>query len=346
MPSASAPAAIAWKPVLPAAFSPSVRRLPADSLWRQTWIVGAEKSSDETFVEPRQLAVTGELLAVLDLGTREVRALDLKTGATRFVLKATGDGPGEFRRPAWLAGTPNGFAIIDHANARLTTFDRTGRFRWSTPMRDVFAMNGLCIGADSHVLSTLSRRDSSLIDVDSLGRVRSVRSVPWQQLVRGAVGFAYSHVTSNAVNGQCVVAPLFGSEWAVVSATGAPRRFALLEPGAQPVVTVTTKVLDRSLTTVVAEQNQQSDTEQASRGAVMRGDTAIVYAAHTKSSPLRWLDYYDTRSGAYLYSRKLPFIAIALAVGADGTFYVTRIGESRSVIVAIQPAVFTPPAKR
>lgn len=332
------PAARAWKPVPPVAFSPSIRRQPSDSLWTRVWIAGADTTAAELFIEPRQLAVTTDLVTVLDLGTREVRALDAKTGATRFVLHPAGDGPGEFRRPAMLATTPTGFAVLDHANARLSAFDRAGRVRWSTPMRDVFTMNGLCIGTSGRIVSTHTRRDSSVVESDSSGRVRTVRSVPWQQLVRGAAGFAYSHVTSNAASDRCVMAPLFGSEWAVVPIVGAPRRFALLEPGAQPVVTVSTTVLERSMTRVVQSENQQSTTAQSSRGALLIGDTAIVYAAHTTSSPLLWLDYYLASTGDYLYSRKLPFIVIALAIGGDGTFYATRIGESRSVVIAMRPA--------
>jgi hypothetical protein len=305
------------------------------------WAIGADPKTEEVFIEPRQLAVTGDLVTVLDLGTRELHALDSKTGATRFLLKPTGDGPGEFRKPAMLTATTTGFAIVDQANARFSLYDRTGRFRWSTNARDVFTINGLCVSTGAtgtRVLSTHTRRDSSVVVLDSTGRVLAVRSVPWQQLVRGAVGFSYSHFTSNTVGDQCVVAPIFGSEWAVVSTTGAPRRFALLEPGAQPVVTVTSTVLERSMTKVIQSENQQSETPHASRGALLLGDTAIVYAAVTATSPRRWLDYYRASTGEYLYSRKLPFIAVALAVGPDGTFYATSIGEARSMVFAMRPA--------
>ncbi len=326
-----------FTPVPPVAFSPSIRRLPPDSLWQRVWLAGGDSTTD-LFIEPRHVAVSGDLVLVLDVGTREVRALDARTGASRFLLRATGSGPGEFRRPSLLAATPDGFAVVDQANARLSVYDRTARFRWSAPIRDVFTMNGLCMGEGSHFLATLTRRDSSVVEADSLGRVVAVRSIPWQQLVRGAPGFAYTHFTSNAVSGRCVVAPIFGSEWALVPMHSGASRAVLLEPGPQPLVTVKTTVLERSPTQMVREQNQQSNTKQASRGALLIGDTAIVYASQTEKSPYKWLDYYRAASGEYLYSRRLPFIANAITIGRDGVLYATSIGESQSVVVAIKPA--------
>jgi outer membrane protein assembly factor BamB len=315
-----------------------VRRLPADSIWRRLWAIGVESTS-ETFVEPRQIVVSNGLVLVLDMGTREVHALDARTGATRFVLKATGEGPGEFRRPAMITATPNGFAIIDHATARLTTYDARGRFRWSTTLTDVFSINGVCIRDGHRIVATLTRRDSSVVEFDSTGRRVAVRSIPWRELVRDAVGFAYFHSTSAAsAAGTCVSAPLFGAEWAVIPPTGAPRVFRVVEPGPQPVVVVTKRVLEQTLTKRTVQNNQQSDTPQASRAAMIVGDTVILNASATRTFPNQWLDYFRASTGEYRYSRKLPVIANAIAAGTDGTLYLTHIGEKSSTVVALRPA--------
>lgn len=300
-------------------------------------MVGGDAAPDK-LVEPRQLAYTRDALIVLDVGTREVHALDARTGIERFLLKATGQGPGEFKRPSMLAATPSGFAVLDQANARLTAFDRSGRSQWTAVIADVFAMEGLCVRPGNRIVTTLKRRDSSVVEYDSTGRRTAVRSIPWKELLLGGVGFAYSHMTSAASpNGTCLTAPLFGSEWAVIAASGDARVMRLLEPGAQPAVAVSNRVLERTPLHEVRQQVQQSDTPQASRGVMIVGDTAIVYAAHTRTFPLQWLDYYLASTGEYLYSRKLPAIADAITIGTDGMMYVGVIGANSSAVLALKP---------
>jgi hypothetical protein len=112
----------------------------------------------------------------------------------------------------------------------------------------------------------------------------------------------------------------------------------VLEPGPQPVVVVTQRVLERSLTKVVIQGNQQSDTKQVSRGALIVGDTAIINASTTSSFESRWLDYYNATTGKYLLSRRLPFYANAITAGEDGTIYLTSIGQTVSAVLALKPA--------
>lgn len=319
----------------------TLRRLPADSIWRRVWTIGGDTVA-ETFIEPRQIVVTGDLVVVLDEGSREVHALDARTGASRFVLKAKGQGPGEFRRPGYLAATPSGFGVLDHANARFTVYDRKGRLLWNAVLDDVFAFDGMCVRANSHIVATKKSRDTSVVEFDSTGKRVAARSVPWVEMVRGGFGFAYAHYTSSAApNGDCVLAPIFGAEWAVLTSQGPLRAFRLREPGAQPVITVTERVLDRTASKVVMRSPQTSDTKHATRGAMVIGDTAVLNAAHTREARLKWLDYYLLRNGAYVYSRRLPFDINAGAMGADGTLYVTHIGSTSSWVAALRPATVT-----
>jgi hypothetical protein len=320
----------------PAPSAPAIRRFTADSLWRRVWLVGADSTSDR-FVEPRQISATGDVVVVLDEGTREVHGLDARTGATRFLLKPRGQGPGEFKRPAMLAATPDGFVVLDHANARLTAYDRSARRQWDAVLDNIFIIDGLCVRTGPRVVAKLKRRDSAIVEYDTTGRRTAVRSFPWKQVPPNDVGFAYSAFTSDASpTGTCVTAPIFGGEWGVAPPSGPLRTFALKEPGAPAVITVTQRILDRTWNRVTVEGTQQSETKHASRGAMTRGDTAIVYAAHTKQYPLTLLDYYDARTGAYLHSRKLPFTFNAITVGPDGTFYGTRISNTQQAIVALR----------
>ncbi len=325
------------KPAAPPGKAPVVRRFAADSIWRRVWIVGSDSTSD-TFVEPRQVSVTGDLVVVLDLGTREVRGLDARSGVTRFVLKPTGQGPGEFRRPALLAATPHGFAVLDHASARLTAYDRTARRQWDAVLDNVFSIDGLCVRNGPRVVVKLQRRDSAIVEYDTTGRRTAVRSFPWKAVTTTDAGFAHAAITGDAsANGECVVAPLFGPEWGVATAAGPLRAFPLKEPGVPAVVRVSERVLDRTLSKVTLQTSQSSDTHHASRGAFIRGDTAIVYASRTRESPYKLLDYYSARTGEYLHSRKLPFSFIDLTIGTDGTFYGTLISATEQAIIAMRP---------
>jgi len=320
---------------------PVERRFAPDSLWRRVWVVGADSTSDR-FAEPRQISVSGDVVVVLDLGTREVSGLDAQTGAARFLLKPRGQGPGEFKRPARITATPTGFAVLDHATARLTGYDRSGRMQWDALLDNVFSMNALCVrkgsGNEPHIVANLQRRDSSIVEYDTTGRRRAIRSLPWKLVPPNAVAFAYAAFMSDASpGGECVVAPIFGGEWGVVTPAGALRTFALKEPGLPADVKVAERTLDRSLTKVTVQSFQTSNTPHASRGAFIRGDTAIVYAAETRQSPMKLLDYYDLHTGAYLFSRKLPFIFIALTIGADGTFYGTLIDATAQSVIAMRP---------
>ncbi len=320
-----------------ASSAPIVRRYAPDSLWRRVWVVGSDSSSD-TFVEPRQVSVTGDLVVVLDVGTREVHGLDARTGVTRFVLKPRGQGPGEFKRPAMLAASPEGFVVLDHANARLTAYDRTGRRAWDVVLDNIFVIDGLCVRSGPRVVVRLKRRDSSIVEYDTTGRRTAVRSFPWKHVPPSDPGFAYSAFTSDASRqGDCVVAPIFGLEWGVASSAGPLRVFGLKEPGVPAVVVTSERILQQTWTRMLVQGSQQSDTRHASRGALIQGDTAIVYAARTQDFPLKVLDYYNARTGDYFYSRRLPFTFNALTIGADGTFYGLLISPNEQAVIAMRP---------
>ena len=109
------------------------RTFAADSFWIRKWLRGGSKEAD-LLTEPRQVIVAGNTVVVLDEGTREVFAFDIANGQTRLNMKALGEGPGEFRRPARIVQTATGFAVLDHATARLTAFDSLGRMQWDAPL--------------------------------------------------------------------------------------------------------------------------------------------------------------------------------------------------------------------
>lgn len=313
------------------------RTMAADSLWQRVWIVGND-TTQETFIEPRQLVVSGDLVLVLDAGSRELLAFDARTGKSRFTRSARGTGPGEFKRPALLTATTTGYAMLDLASARFSAFARSGTLEWDIVVPDPFRLQGVCVDAARSAWLSYRRRDSSIVVLDSAGVQRAVHRIPWRTSRPTPIEFAHEAFTSApSPDGRCAIAPLFGAEWATI-ATGTTqlRSFAYREPGPEPVMKTSQRVLDRSLKEVVLEQTNTTDALPISHGVMMRGDTVIVYAWLTARHPRRTLDYFDARTGRYLHSRLLPTHFDALTIGPDGTFYGTRIGEP-SVLLAIRP---------
>lgn len=318
-----------------------MRTMAADSSWQRLWTVGSDSASGtatEPFIEPRQVVVSGDLVLVLDAGNRDVQAFDARTGVRRFTQPARGVGPGEFKRPALLAATASGYAILDQATARLSVFTRNQRLLWDAVVPDVFLLHGVCIDAKQTAWLSYRRRDSSVVVIDSSGLKRGVHRIPWRVARPTTVDFAHEAFTSApSRDGRCAIAPLFGSEWATLSMeTGRLAVHTYREAGAEPVMKTTRRVLDRSLNEVVVENTNTTDAAPISHGIMQRGDTIIVYAWMTARHARRTLDYFDARSGRYLHSRVLPTHFDALTIGPDGTFYGTRIGEP-SMLLAMRP---------
>lgn len=322
---------------------PVHRTFPADSGWERLWIVGSDSTSD-TWVEPRKVVFTQGMVVVLDDGTREIRALDARTGALRLLLKPTGQGPGEFTRPSLLASTPTGFAVLDQANARLSAFTLQGKLEWDAVIEGAIMVRALCIARapDSHA-SPLIRayryeRDSSVMEYDTTGMRTAVRHVPRAAAQVDSQGFGYSAYISDAgPDGSCVLAPMFGAEWAVIPPAGAVKMYAFREPGIPAVTTTQERIMERSGSEVRLEVMQMTDTPHSARGALLFGDTAIIYAAHTRESRTLLLDYHLLKTGAYLFSRRLPATLNAVTVGPDGTLYGTRIEQDAQYVVALRP---------
>lgn len=315
------------------------RRFVADSVWRVVWTAGTSANS-ETFVEPRQVVASGDAVFVLDMGTREVRGFDQRTGGQRLLMAARGVGPGEFKRPAKLVATPTGFAVLDYAAARLTGFTTQGKAEWDIVIPDAFGVADFCVRDRGRVLADYRRRDSSLVEFDTTGRRTSVRRIPWSVPRAAPAGFAHEAFFSpSSSSGACVLAGFFGREWAVIDGPlGAGARvLRYVEAGLEPAVQERDVVKDRTLSKIAVTTTQTSTTEGIVKGAMVRGDTVILLGAQTKAFPHRLLDYYDLKTGRYLVSRRLPFAAIALTIAGDGTFYATVIDAKTQALIAMRP---------
>ena len=320
---------------------PDQRRFQTDSFWVRLWRRGG-KDEPELFVEPRHLTTFGNLVAVLDLGTREVIAFDRDSGRTQFTMSARGEGPGEFKRPALLVSDGASFGVIDHATSRLSMYDTRGTLRWDAPLPDAANLESACLLSGARVLMKVAGIEKAIRVVDSTGRTIAQRTLDGYDRDHPPPAFAASARLSGPLAGdRCALVPSFGSTWYTTNAVGTMMAHPYIEAGAEAVVRVATNTLDKNWRSEVRKETQTSTVSPIARGALHIGDTLIVQAGATQRAPYRLLDYY-LPSGRYLYSRVLPIAFVALAVGANGTFYGAAIDDEVSWIVAFRPTRVAP----
>ena len=322
--------------------TPVIRRFHADSFYTRQWVRGGSKEPD-LLVEPRALAVTEHAVIVLDPGTREVHGFDLKSGAKRFVLKATGEGPGEFKRPMHIAASAHLVGVLDAATSRFTVYSDSGRFLWTTQVPDGPVVETMCLLPRGVLRVKYLGAIRAIATIDSSGKTLSRTSLPVATALGKAPSFANSAYIADGCAGETMaVAPFFGDSWYSITANGASRRFPYVEAGAEAVVVTKQRRLERTAKHVTTQTTMTTDVSPIARGAMQRGDTVMIEAGATKVSPHQLLDYYRASDGAYLYSRRLPFTPTAIAIAANGRIVASLIGIETSLVVALETTTRSP----
>ncbi len=321
--------------------SNTTRHFAADSFWVREWVRGNSKEPD-LLTEPRHVVAAHGIVVVLDAGTREITAFDALTGQSRFNLRAKGEGPGEFRRPSLIAITPSGFAVVDQATSRVTTFDSLGRLQWNAPLLDAVSSNGICVLRNGLLISKTSGAIGSVLLSDSTGRLLSRRTL--DDRGRKADDLAWTtHVTGPDASDNCVFARQYGANWYVVTRSGPLTMHAYIEAGVEPAVNTKQAKKGKVNGKQILEVAHTTDADPSASNAMLFGDTLIVRGKGSGRNAYRLLDYYATSSGAYLYSRRLPLLPNAVTIGPNGTFYALGIGEESAGIWALKPSPKRPP---
>ena len=321
---------------------PGVRQFRTDSFFIREWIRGGVKEPD-LLVEPREIAVTQSAVVVLDAGTREIHVLDLRDGSKRLVLKATGEGPGEFKRPIHIATTTQLIGVLDQATSRITVFSDSGRYLWTTSVPDGPSVEAICMLPRGRLRVKYLGAVGALATIDSLGRILSRSSLPAAPELQKAPTFANAaYVADGCADGVMSIVPIFGAFWYSIAENGATKRFAYVEAGRDAVITLKKRAVDRSRTVKADQLIQTTEVNAIARGAMQRGDTIIVEAGATNRLPYELIDYYRAKDGKYLYSRHLPFTPSALAITPDGRLIATFIGDETSSIVQLSTTPLSP----
>lgn len=321
---------------------PGVRQFRTDSFFIREWIRGGAKEPD-LFVEPREIAVTQSAVVVLDAGTREIHVLDLRNGSKRLVLKATGEGPGEFKRPMHIATTARLIGVLDQATSRITVYSDSGRYLWTTHVPEGPSVEAMCMLPRGRLRVKYLGVVGALATIDSAGQIVSRRSLPASPELQKAPSFANSaFLADGCTDGVMSLAPSFGASWYSVAENGASKRFAYVEAGRDAIITLNKRNVDRSRSLKADQLIQTTEVNAIARGAMQRGDTIIIEAGATKSLPYELIDYYRANDGRYLYSRHLPFTPSALAITPDGRLIAAIIGDETSSIVQLSTTPLAP----
>jgi hypothetical protein len=322
--------------------SPTVRRFHADSFYIREWVRGGTKDPD-LLVEPRAIAITDQVVVVLDAGTREVHAFDLMSGAKRFMLKATGEGPGEFKRPMQIAAAARHVGVLDAATSRLTVYSDSGRYLWTTPVPDGPVVETMCLLPRGLIRVKYLGAARAIAMIDSSGKILSRTSLPVATALQKAPSFANSAYIADGCAGESMaVAPYFGGSWYSIAPNGAAKRFPYIEAGKEAVVVTTQRRLEKTAKHVTTQTTMTTEVSPIARGAMQHGDTVMIEAGATKVTPHELLDYYRASDGAYLYSRRLPFTPTALAIAPNGRLFAASIGTETSLVVALSTTPLSP----
>ncbi|MCC6244426.1 MAG: hypothetical protein IT353_16405 [Gemmatimonadaceae bacterium] len=314
--------------------SPPTRRFAADSFWVRQWERGGA-NEDDLLIEPRATKVSGDLVVVLDLGTREVIGFDANTGQTRFVKAARGTGPGEFKRPHELLRSASGFGVLDAETARISVFSTNGALLWDATVPGAAFAEALCAPNASRVLVKRSGKVDALLLVDSTGKQLATYTLPVN--VSEGASFAASAKLAGPTSSGCIVVPLFGRSWFALGAKGFIA-YPLIDPGPEPTIKAKDKVLARDGRDKTISRVEMVSESPVSHVAMVRGDTLIIKATPTKPPLVDVFDYYLLPSGRYVHSRRAFGGGSSMDVGSNGVFYATIITRNDSRLVAMKPS--------
>ena len=326
---------------LPAQSNIRQRRFAADSFWVGVWQRGYTEEPD-LVVEPRDLAVVGNRLIVLDAGTREVLVVDATTGKLLRKLEARGSGPGEFKRPGTITAMTRGFGILDQENQRFSALSLDGKLLWDAPAPGLSAV--ACAHSPTAVTWKTGGVRNAVVVVDSSGRTTATRSLPWTQ--QGREELSTSAVAAGPSNtGTCVFARRYGNDFVLMTASGAQSNHKYIENVPEPQVVVQRTTLERSGNSSVVQQTERTNAVSSALRAMVVRDTLIVLFAGATNDKYRLLDYYHLPSGQYVYSRRLRAPAVAIA-SSNGVFFVSEIMEEYAGFFALKPSYTKPSAPK
>ncbi len=311
---------------------PKPQRVIDSSEWDILWVRGFEKEEDLLY-SPRSISFHNNEVYVTDQGTREILVLDAATGATvRKIVANNGRGPGEIRRPSFVAVGFNTLAVADLGNGRITALDNSLKLLWDYPINFT---TGICM--HSPTLMAILSPDYSFMEVrDTTGAVKSTRRFPWTGDSTNVLTSGV-HISGPTRKGECVLARAYGNQFAVVPLSGAIRTYSYIEHMPEPVVNVTSQTLEKTRKSEVTRNFYSTDSKQSATAVVVAGDTVIVKFAGETAHKMRVLDYYLATNGTYLFSRLLRYPTISIGASPDGTIYAAEIAESIAGIVAFRP---------
>jgi hypothetical protein len=295
--------------------------------WDTIWAWGGPE--DTLLSAPGFMDASREGVFLFDYIDQRLLAFDT-AGRVRWTYGGKGQGPGEFMNVRDIVvGAGGGVDLLDAENARITRVDRNGRVARLISIADVDAYAGQMVPLpDGRFLLLTSQADSSVVVVDSTGRVTERSEFPWAGYARlqpiARQGFATEDGTS------WIFAFAMGDGW-----------FA--SQGARTSVHGFVEHLD--FPELVTEQRGR-DTRVTRKARYhpctacslsLSGSTLSVLFGGYSRDAYRLLDEYRSSDGQYLGSRKLPSRSHLIAV-QDRTYYVI-VEDPAPRLLALRPSL-------
>lgn len=299
------------------------RMIPAE--WDTAWVHGGPQ--DTLLSGPGFMDASAEGVFLFDYIDQRLLAFD-PAGALRWTFGRRGRGPAEFTNVRDIVvGTGGTVDLLDPENGRITRLDREGRLAGHVPLGAVgaFAAQMVPLPGRGFLLMT-TRGDSSLVTVDSLGRVTGRREFPWPGYA--ALGNISRQGFTAGDGDAWIYGFALGDGWFV---TGPARSTAhgyvehlefpeLVTERRQRGVTVTRKARYHPCTACSLD---------------VSGTTLSVLFGGYSRDAHRVVDEYRWTDGRYLGSRALPRRADLIAVHG-GTYYVV-VEDPAPRLLALRP---------
>lgn len=272
-------------------------RAYAPTRWVLMWSNGGGEN-DATFGSVREHVTTDSVTYVLDAGTLQVHAIELKTSKLLWSIGRRGSGPGELRMPVDIALTRTGFAVLDQGNGRIALFGFDGAHVRDISGETMANAISFCSLSDGSFVVQQSRKERYLVRYAGDGRIMNTWAFPWPTKADNASMLLSTSAIRGIPGAECHFVPTFGFGVVHVGLDGRLRTTKLFEQYPIPEfrLTVGTNGMPRTL----LERGHN-----ASLGGMHWSDTIGVNAMSARGGYVG-LDLYDRQTGRYLATWRLP----------------------------------------
>lgn len=281
------------------------------------WVRGGRKA-DHVLKYPEYLAHDSAQVYVTDMGSRQVSAIDQRTGATNWT---TSDTPGTLRAPGSIAGLPGGgVAVLDAAGA-LVRLDSRGRVISSASLIDGTNARQVCALNDSTFLIAYLRQRLPLVVLNAAGKTLRRLELPWEEL-RELTPLQTQVILAGGASGRCIASLAFGHGIAAIRTDGTEWTASYVERVDIPRVNAKTIATTNGGRT----DSHIGATHVAVRDVTVDANTIEVVFEGNQRAEGSLIDEYDLHTGQYRMTRSAGRRVMGIQKSGDRAFLLVGLG--------------------